>query len=157
MEKNKYITWDEYFLALAKVAALRSKDPNRQVGCCITTMDNKIVSLGYNGHPKGCKNDDFPWEREGNFLKTKYPYVVHAEINAILNARGDLDNCRLYVTLFPCNDCAKAIIQSGIKEVVYQEDLYPDSDAVIASKLLFKKCGVKTRQVNPNKEFRIVI
>ena len=123
MKRNDYISWDEYFMGVAILAGMRSKDPSTQVGACIVDNDNKILSQGYNGLPRGCSDDEFPWDREGDMLETKYPYVVHAELNAILNSRGtSLVGSKIYVALFPCNECAKAIIQSGIKEVVYLSD-----------------------------------
>ena len=127
------------------LSGMRSKDPNTQVGACIVGVDNRILSMGYNGFPNGCSDDDFPWDREGEkSLKTKYPYVTHSELNAILNYRGGtLDGTKLYVSLFPCNECAKAIIQSGIKTVVYAMDKYKDSDSVIASKKMFDAAGVR--------------
>ena len=137
-------SWDEYFMGIALLSANRSKDPNTQVGACIVDKNNKIMSVGYNGLPKGCSDDDFPWAREGNSLETKYPYVCHAELNAILNkSGGSLEGCRIYVALFPCNECAKAIIQCGIKEVVYLSDKYNGTDANTASKRMFDAAGVK--------------
>ena len=142
MKRTDYISWDEYFMGVAKLAARRSKDPNTQVGACIVSPENIIVSTGYNGMPKGCSDDEFPWERTGE--ETKYPYVVHAELNAILNANGrNLRNSRIYVALFPCNECAKAIIQSGVKEVVYLSDKYLGSKENIASKRMLDAAGVK--------------
>ena len=142
-----YLTWDEYFMAIAIMSGMRSKDPNSQVGCCIVSEDNKILSMGYNGFPKGCPDDDFPWAREGAFLDTKYPYVTHSELNAILNYRGgSLEGAKLYVSLFPCNECAKAIIQAGIRTVVYDDDKYRDTDAMIASRRLFDAAGVRYYQ-----------
>ena len=142
MKRQDYISWDEYFMGVAMLAARRSKDPNTQVGACIVSPDNIIVSTGYNGMPKGCSDDEFPWEREGQ--DTKYPYVVHAELNAILNANGrDLRGCTLYVALFPCNECTKAIIQSGIREVFYLSDKYADTMGNIASKRMLMAAGVK--------------
>ena len=142
MKRTDYISWDEYFMGVAMLAALRSKDPGTQVGACIVSPDNIIISTGYNGMPKGCSDDEFPWEREG--AETKYPYVVHAELNAILNANGrDLRGSRLYVALFPCNECAKAIIQSGVKEVVYLSDKYTGTPGNVASKRMLDAAGVK--------------
>lgn len=141
--RKDYITWDEYFMGIAHLAAERSKDPNTRVGACIVNDEHKIVSVGYNGMPTGVDDADMPWEREGEFLKTKYPFVCHAELNAILNSVADMHDCKLYVTLFPCNECAKAVIQAGIKEVVYGDDKYADTDGIKASKLMLKKCGVK--------------
>ena len=149
MKRSDYISWDEYFMGIASLTALRSKDPSSQVGACIVSPENKILSLGYNGMPIGCSDDDMPWEREGAPLETKYMYVCHAELNAILNnAHGNLHGARVYVTLFPCNECAKAIIQSGIAEVVYMSDKYAESDSVLASKRMFTTAGVKFREYN---------
>ena len=145
-KRKDYISWDEYFMGIAYLSGLRSKDPNSQVGCCIVSKDNRILSVGYNGFPNGCSDDEFPWEREGAPLDVKYTYVAHSELNAILNFRGHtLQDSRIYVSLFPCNECAKAIIQAGIKEVIYDSDKYASTDAVIASKKMLKAAGVKTR------------
>ncbi|MBR1393831.1 MAG: dCMP deaminase family protein [Ruminococcus sp.] len=150
MKRQDYLSWDEYFMGIALLSAGRSKDNNTQVGACIVSDENKILSVGYNGMPTGCNDDEMPWEREGAFLDTKYPYVCHAELNAILNrSTGSLKNARIYVSLFPCNECAKAIIQTGIKEVVYWEDKYADTDGVKASKMMFGLSGVKLRQYVP--------
>lgn len=144
MKRNDYISWDEYFMGVAELSAMRCKDPNTQVGACIVSEDNKIISVGYNGMPIGCSDDEMPWEREGAPLDTKYPFVCHAELNAILNRQAvSLKNSRIYVTLFPCCDCAKAIIQSGIKEVVFKENKYADTDSVKASVKMFEISGVK--------------
>ena len=149
MKRKDYISWDEYFMGIALLAAHRSKDPNTQVGACIVSPENIIISTGYNGMPKGCSDDEYPWEREGG--ETKYPYVVHAELNAILNANGrDLRGSKLYVALFPCNECAKAIIQSGIREIIYLSDKYHDTNASIASRRLFNMAGVKYRAYHPH-------
>ena len=149
MNRENYITWDEYFMGVAMLAARRSKDPNTQVGACIVSPDNIIISTGYNGLPNGCSDDEYPWEREGE--ETKYPYVVHAELNAILNANGrDLRGSRLYVALFPCNECAKAIIQAGVKEVLYLSDKYASTAATRASKRMLDSAGVTYRQLHPS-------
>ena len=143
MKREDYINWNEYFMGVAILASKRSKDPNTQVGACIVDENNIILSTGYNGFPYGCSDDEFPWDWSGE--DTKYKYVVHAELNAILNARGkNLNNARIYVDLFPCNECAKAIIQSGIKEVVYLYDKYADTKETIASKKMLASAGVKT-------------
>lgn len=148
MKRRDYISWDEYFMGIAMLSAMRSKDPNTQVGACIVDQQNKIVGIGYNGFPIGCSDDILPWEREAkNINDTKYPYVVHAEANAILNSTKDLHGARIYVGLFPCNECAKLIIQSGIKEIVYLSDKYKDSDATKASKRMLKMAGVKLRKL----------
>lgn len=144
-EKRKdYISWDEYFMSVAKLTGMRSKDPNSQVGACIVSEDNKILSMGYNGFPKGCSDDEFPWDREGEELDTKYLYVVHSELNAILNYRGgSLEGAKLYVSLFPCNECAKAIIQAGIKTIVYDEDKYHNAFSTMASRRMLDAAGVR--------------
>ena len=134
-KRQDYLSWDEYFMAIALLSAERSKDPNTQVGACVANDQNKIVGVGYNGFPLGCSDDILPWDRTGDFLSTKYPYVCHAELNAVLNAIStDLRNCRIYVGLFPCNECTKVIIQSGIREIIYLSDKYSESDQVKASK-----------------------
>ena len=155
MKRTDYISWDEYFMGIAMLAAKRSKDPSTQVGACIVSPDNIIISTGYNGMPKGCSDDEFPWGRTGE--ETKYPFVVHAELNAILNANGrDLRGSRLYVALFPCNECAKAIIQSGVKEVVYLSDKYADTMLNLASKRMLQAAGVKfTRLTMSMKEITL--
>jgi len=147
MKRNNYISWDTYFMGVAYLSSLRSKDDSSQVGACIVNQKNRIVGIGYNGLPIGCEDDEFPWEREGDFLNTKYPYVVHAEPNAILNATVPLDGSKIYVTLFPCNECAKLIIQSGIKEIIYLCDKYLGTDTDIASKRMLKASGVSTRKL----------
>ncbi len=142
MKRNDYLSWDEYFMGVALLAAGRSKDPSTQVGACIVSQGNVILSTGYNGFPKGCSDDEFPWNRDGD--DTKYPYVVHAELNAILNSQGkSLLDTKIYVALFPCNECAKAIIQSGIKEIIYLSDKYADTPSVKASKKMLDAAGVK--------------
>ncbi|MFA5471594.1 MAG: dCMP deaminase family protein [Acholeplasmataceae bacterium] len=122
--RKSYISWDQYFMGVAKLSALRSKDPSTQVGACIINTDLRIVGIGYNGLPKGADDKTFPWGSEGDYLETKYPYVVHAEANAILNATQSLKDSKIYVTLFPCNECTKLIIQSGITEIIYESDKY---------------------------------
>ena len=151
MKRENYISWDEYFMGIALLAAQRSKDPGTQVGACIVSPENIIISTGYNGLPNGCSDDEFPWEREG--ANTKYPFVVHAELNAILNAGGRvLRGARLYVALFPCNECAKAIIQSGVKEVLYLSDKYNDTMLNLASKRMLQSAGVKFTQLRPTRQ-----
>lgn len=146
-KRSNYISWDEYFMGIALLSGERSKDPNSQVGACIVSPDNKILSIGYNGFPICCSDDEIPWDREGDFVDTKYPYVCHSELNAILNYTGStLKQSRIYVTLFPCNECAKAIIQSGIKEVIYMSDKYKDTDSVKVSKKMLDMAGVKYTQ-----------
>jgi len=147
-KRTDYISWDEYFMGVALLSGRRSKDPNTQVGACIVNRQNKIVGAGYNGLPAGCHDEDFPWEKTGDFLHTKYPYVCHAELNAILNNIGmDLSGCRIYTALFPCNECSKAIIQAGIKEVIFLSDKYDGSDVSIASKRMLDTAGVSYRKV----------
>ena len=147
-KREDYISWDEYFMGVAMLSALRSKDPNTQVGACIVSQDNKILSMGYNGFPIGCSDDDFPWNRDSEDpYNAKYYYSTHSELNAILNYRGgSLEGSKIYVTLFPCNECAKAIIQSGIKTLIYAEDKYSDTSAVRASKRMLTASGVEFRQ-----------
>ncbi|MDD5948380.1 MAG: dCMP deaminase family protein [Lachnospiraceae bacterium] len=150
MKRQDYITWDQYFMGIAMLSAQRSKDNHTQVGACIVDEDNKILSVGYNGMPIGCNDDEMPWDREGEPLDTKYAYVCHAELNAILNYNGGaLKGAHLYVTLFPCNECAKAIIQKGIREVIYISDKYANTMATMASKKMFDKAGVRYRQYVP--------
>ena len=154
-KRENYLTWDEYFMAIAKLSAMRSKDPSTQVGACIVDKNNRILSIGYNGAPNGYNDDIFPWDREGNELETKYPYVVHAERNAILNYRGsrkDFEGAKIYVDLFPCNECAKEIIQAGISEVIYLSDKYANTNSVIASKRLFDACGVSYHELKDVKK-----
>lgn len=153
-QRRDYLTWDEFFMGVALLAAKRSKDPNTQVGACIVSSDNRILSVGYNGTPNGYDDVYFPWDREGDELETKYLYVVHAERNAILNYRGnnkDLVGAKIYVDLFPCNECAKEIIQVGIKEVYYLEDKYASTNSVIASKKMFDACGVSYKCLKKEK------
>lgn len=142
MKRPDYISWNEYFMGIALLSAQRSKDSNTQVGACIVNEEKRIVSVGYNGMPSGCEDDEMPWERDGAFLETKYPFVCHAELNAILNCTASLKDCTLFVTLFPCNECAKAIIQSGIRHVVYLENKYAGTDAILASEMMFRLAGV---------------
>lgn len=147
-KRDGYISWDEYFMGVALLSARRSKDPSTQVGACIVNDQNKIVGAGYNGLPTGCHDDDFPWDKQGAFLETKYPFVCHAELNAILNNIGmDLKGCKIYTALFPCNECTKAIIQAGITEVIYLSDKYAGTDAAKASKLMLDTSGVRYRKV----------
>jgi len=158
LKRIDYISWDQYFMGIAYLSAERSKDPNTQVGACIVGSDNRILSVGYNGMPEGCEDDDMPWGRDGTALDSKYMFVCHAELNAILNYRGsgNVKGARCYVTLFPCNECAKAIIQSGIKEVIYACDKYADSESTIASKKMFDRTGVKYREFKPGNK-KVVI
>ena len=144
---EKVIDWKGYFMSLAHLSAMRSKDPNTKVGAVIVDDKNRIASIGYNGMPTGCSDYEFPWEREGDFLNTKYAYVVHAELNAILNSSKSVRDCTIYVSLFPCNECAKAIIQSGIKKIVYESDKYADSENTIASKRMLKAANVQLEQL----------
>jgi len=147
-KRTDYLSWDEYFMGVALLSAQRSKDPNTQVGACIVNPKNKIVGVGYNGLPTGCSDDEFPWNREGELLDTKYPYICHAELNAVINKiSADLYDCRLYVALFPCNECAKVIIQAGITEVIYLSDKYAQTDAVRASRRMFQAAGVQCRRL----------
>lgn len=159
-QRKDYLNWDEYFIAIARLSSMRSKDPSTQVGACIVGHDNRILSIGYNGAPNGFRDDKFPWDREGSMLDTKYAYVCHGEMNAILNYRGsrkDLEGAKIYVDLFPCNECAKLIIQSGIKEIIYICDKYKDTDGVKASKKMLDECGVKYQKLKIDKEIKIVL
>jgi dCMP deaminase len=149
-KRADYISWDEYFMGVAMLSGMRSKDPNTQVGACIVSEENKILSMGYNGFPKGCSDDDFPWNREGEPLDNKYFYTTHSELNAILNYRGgSLEGAKMYVTLFPCNECAKAIIQAGIKTIVFANDKYENTYPVMASKRMLNAAGVRYYQYTP--------
>ncbi len=153
MKSEGYISWDEYFMGVALLAAMRSKDPNTQVGACIVDGENRILSTGYNGFPSGCSDDVFPWDRDGDYGDTKYPFVVHAELNAILNARGkNLTDAKIYVALFPCNECAKAIIQSGIREVIYLSDKYATTDSTLASKRMLSAAGIKLTPLSTDRK-----
>ncbi len=144
-----HISWDEYFMGIALLSAKRSKDPSTQVGACIVNKDKRIIAIGYNGFPKGCEDDEFPWgKNDSDPLNTKYPYVVHAEANAILNSNSNLKGSKLYVTLFPCNECAKLLIQSGIEEIVYLSDKHALSDSVKASKRMLDAAGIKYSKMN---------
>lgn len=152
--KKQYISWDEYFMGVSILSSLRSKDPNTKVGACIVNKNKRIVGIGYNGFPVGCSDDEFPWGRDGEFLKTKYPFVVHAEANAILNSTTDLSGATIYVSLFPCHECSKLIIQSGIKEIVYLSDKYSGTESDQAAKKMLEAGGVKWRKLE-NYELRI--
>ncbi len=148
-KRKNYLDWDETFMLMCSLIAKRSKDPNTQTGACIVNDDNVVLGLGYNGFPRGCHDDKFPWCREGETMKNKYTYVVHAEANAIMNASKEISGCRMYCYLFPCNECAKAIIQSGIKEVVYESDKYKDVDIFKASRKMLNTAGIKLRKFVP--------
>lgn len=151
-KRTDYLSWDEYFMAVALLSAQRSKDPNTQVGACIVNSEKKIVGVGYNGFPIGCSDEKLPWGRAGNPLDTKYPYVCHAELNAILNSiPGNLKDCSIYTALFPCNECAKMIIQAGIKKVIYLTDKYPDTDSVKAAKIMFKQARIDYCKIVPRR------
>lgn len=159
MKKQDYLKWDEYFMGIALLSAERSKDPQTCVGACIVSQSNKILSVGYNGMPIGCSDDEFPWDREGAPLETKYLNVCNAELNALLNYTGtDLSGSRIYTTLFPCNECTKAIIQSGIKEIIYLSDKYSDTDSTVASKTMLRASGISFRAYNPSgKEINLTL
>lgn len=156
MKRKEVVTWDEYFMGLAHLSAKRSKDPSTQVGAVIVSVEHRVVGIGYNGFPNGCSDDEFPWGREGDFGQTKYPFVVHAELNAILNSTQNLKGCSIYVSLFPCNECAKAIIQSGIARIVYESDKYAETDGVKASKRMLAAAGVELVQLPYSIELSIV-
>ncbi|MDF2865855.1 MAG: Deoxycytidylate deaminase [Clostridia bacterium] len=156
-KRNDYISWDEYFMGIAKLSEERSKDPTRQVGACIVNKENRILSIGYNGLPNGISDDKISWEKIGSPMDTKYFYVCHAELNAILNNRNNnLVGSILYVSLFPCNECAKAIIQSGIGKVVYYNDKHADKDSTKASKIMLDMAGVEyVPYIKKNKKIEI--
>ncbi len=157
-KREKYLNWDEFFMGIALLSSGRSKDPNTQVGACIVDKENRILSIGYNGTPNGFSDNIFPWNREGDMLETKYAYVCHSELNAILNYPGnrhDLEGATLYVALFPCNQCAKMIIQSGIKNIVYLSDKYDKKKETVASKIMFEECGVRYRRLKINTNINI--
>jgi dCMP deaminase len=151
LKRANYLSWDDYFMSVALLSAQRSKDPSTQVGACIVNRQKRIVGVGYNGFPTGCSDDTLPWQREGDFIDTKYPYVCHAELNAVLNSvPGNLSGCIIYTALFPCNECAKVIIQAGIREVVFLSDKYSETDSVRASRRMFDQAGITRRQLRPN-------
>ena len=158
-KRQDYISWDEYFMGVSILSGMRSKDQNTQVGACIVSEDNKILSMGYNGFPMGCSDDEFPWTREGDPLENKYFYTTHSELNAILNYRGgSLEGAKLYVSLFPCNECAKAIIQAGIKTIVYESDKYAMTPSTIASKRMLDAAGVEYYQYkHTNREVKLTL
>ena len=156
-KRTDYLSWDEYFMGVAILSAHRSKDPSTQVGACIINPQKKIVGIGYNGLPLGCSDDEFPWGKEGDFLDTKHPYICHAELNAVLNKiSADLHECTIYVTLFPCNECAKVIIQAGIREVIYLAKKHPTSDSVKATCRMFDSAGVRYRVLDQYRD-RVVV
>ncbi|XOF35431.1 MAG: deoxycytidylate deaminase [Candidatus Electrothrix sp. YB6] len=156
-KRTDCLSWDEYFMAVALLSGQRSKDPNTQVGACVADAANKIVGVGYNGFPWGCSDDELPWQREGEYLDTKYPYVCHAELNAVLNTTSrNLTGCRIYVALFPCNECTKVIIQAGIREIIYLSDKYRETDSVRASKIMLDKAGVQYRRFRPERDSVVV-
>ncbi len=160
VNREDFISWEEYFICLAKISALRSKDPNTKVGACLVDENNKVISLGYNGMPIGCLDSKMPWKRDSkDWLNTKYPFVCHAELNAILNCSGKIpENATLYTTLFPCNECAKALIQSRIKKIIYEEDKYDGSKSNIAAKKMFKMVGVILKKYqNKGKSLNLII
>ncbi|MDZ7798540.1 MAG: dCMP deaminase family protein [Patescibacteria group bacterium] len=144
--RKNFLSWDECLMQIAHVISQRSKDPSTQAGAVIVNKDNVIVGLGYNGFPRGVDNDTFPWGRKGKLSQTKYAYVCHAEENAIYNANAAVKGAKIYCTLFPCNECAKTIVQTGIKEIIYESDKYHDDDIWIAARRIFDSAGVKYRQ-----------
>jgi dCMP deaminase len=154
-KRTDYISWDECFSLMAELLAQRSKDPSTQAGAVIVNDQKVVVGLGYNGFPRGIEDEDLPWEREGSFLETKYAYVVHAEENAVYNSNAKTKGCAIYTTLFPCNECAKTIIQNGITEVVYASDKYHDQDIWAASRKLFDRAGVTYRQYTPENSLKL--
>lgn len=154
MKRNDYINWDRYFMGVAMLSSKRSKDPHTQVGACIVNTKKRIIGIGYNGFPYGCDDDEYPWENNDSFLESKYPYVVHAEANAILNATVSLDGSSIYVSLFPCHECVKLIIQSGIKEIVYLSDKYAGTESDKAAKRMLVSANVNLRRI-PHFELEI--
>lgn len=155
-KRKKYLNWDETFMLMTDLIAKRSKDPSTQVGACIVNDKNVVVGLGYNGFPRGCSDDKLPWGRVGKMANTKYAYVVHAEANALLNASASIEGCKIYTNLYPCNECAKLLIQKGIKEIVYCSDKYAHLDEWKASKKMIKLAGIKTRKLNPKHKLKII-
>ena len=159
MKRQDYISWDEYFMGIALLSARRSKDPSTQVGACIVSDENRILSVGYNGMPRSCDDDEYPWDREGGALETKYMFVCHAELNAILNyssANGTLKGSKVYTTLFPCNECAKALVQSGVGEIVYYSDKYSATDSTLAAKRMFRSAGIKLTPYEPSGKNEVI-
>lgn len=159
MKREDYISWDEFFMGVALLASKRSKDPNTQVGACIVNSENRILSVGYNGAPNGFDDNYFPWQREGKI--TKYPYVCHAELNAILNFRGNMrefENATIYTLYFPCTECCKAIIQAGIKHIKYLYDFDHASKSVDedAAFRMFNNCGTSCRQLEMKDSFKLL-
>lgn len=150
-KRKEYLSWQDYFIVIAQVCALRSKDPHTQVGSVIVNKNKEIVATGYNGLPWGLSDDTYPWEREGNYLETKYPYIIHAEANAVIHARQNCEGFSLYTTLFPCNECAKLIIQCGIKQVFYANDKYQAKEEVVAARKMFDDARVEYSFVFPLK------
>ena len=156
-KRNSVISWDEFFMRVAIAASMRSKDPNTQVGACIAGTDQRILSVGYNGTPTGISDDNFPWETSDDPLLDKHSYVIHAEANAILNYRGnlrDMSGAKAYVTLFPCQECAKTLVQAGIREVVYLDDKYEGTPGNQVAKAVFDRCGVSYRRIELSPEAR---
>ncbi|MFV0247257.1 MAG: deoxycytidylate deaminase [Mycoplasmatales bacterium] len=150
MKRNSFLSWDDYFMGIAELSAQRSKDPSTQVGACIVNDENKIVGIGYNGFPRGIRDEDFPWNRDGKYLDTKYPYVCHAELNAILNSDTSIKGCTIYVTLFPCNECTKALIQSGISKIYYLSDKHEQAESTMASKKMLDSLSIEYIQYEKN-------
>jgi dCMP deaminase len=144
--RKNYLSWDECFMQMANVIAQRSKDPSTQAGAVVVNQDNVVVGLGYNGWPRGIEVNQLPWEREGKPSETKYVYICHAEENAVYNANNSTKDCKIYCTLFPCNECAKTIIQNGIKEVIFESDKYHDTESCIASRKMLDLAGIKYRE-----------
>lgn len=147
MKRKNYLSWDEYFMGVANLSAMRSKDPNTQVGACIVNKDNRIIGIGYNGLPRGLDDDSFPWNNDKGLFDSKYAYVVHAEANAILNSVTSLFDATIYVTLFPCHECSKLIIQSGIKEIVYVSNKYANTESHMAATKMLDVAKIKYRQM----------
>ena len=159
--RKNYLSWDDTFIMIAQVIAQRSKDPSTQTGAVVVDEDNIVLGLGYNGWAKGVKEGHFSWSKDyglnkKDILNTKYPYVVHAEVNAILSSNKSVKGAKLYCYLFPCSECTKVIIQSGVKEVIYEDDRQDqNSNNFAVSKKLFDLSGVKHRKYNSKKKLHI--
>lgn len=156
LERKDIVSLDSIFMSCARIMATRSKDPSTQVGACIVGTDNRMLTMGYNGTPKGWKDSEFPWGKNyADIAKEfeKYGSVVHAEANAIANYKGmtgDLKDATIYVTLFPCSNCAKLLVQFGVKKVIYYSDMYKDTEDNRVAKRIFEYCGIEYQQFTPD-------
>jgi len=154
IETQSALNWDEYFMLQAMLASFKSKDPSTRVGCVIVDENHHQVTMGYNGMVAGIDETRLPWGKDKSVpLKyQKYGYVVHSETNAILHATRSLKDCTAYVTLFPCNECAKLIASKQIKEVIYLSDKHSSTEGTQMSKYLFDLAGISYRQLIPKRE-----